>query len=147
MGLKGLIQPDHIPVNKFKLKPVGLVDIVFITMSGLEKELEMADMPDRTRESGGNTKAGTFTATTAEHHEAEMTALNLWFLANQDPVQPLAKIPCTLEKFSISGNIVTTIALTGVQIEKRAGADLDMANEGELAVVEWTFSFDDWDYI
>jgi len=144
MPLKGKIQPDHIPVNKFTLKPLGLIDIVFITMSGLEKELEVVDLPDRTKESGGNTKAGEFTATTALHHEAEMAALNLWFKANQDPVLPVAKIPCTLTMESITGNIVKSIALLGVQITKKKFPDLDMNNEGELAVVEWTFAFDDF---
>ena len=147
-GLQGKIQDDHIPVNKFTLKPLGLIDIVFITVSGLEKELEMADMPDRTKQSGGNTKAGEFTATTALHHAAEMAALNLWFKANQDPIAPLlAKIPCTLTRESISGNIVRSIAILGVQITKQKEPDSDMNNEGELAVMEWTFAFDDWAYV
>lgn len=144
MPLKGSIQPDHMPVNKFRLKPLGLLDIVFITVSGLEKELEVVDLPDRTKESGGNTKAGEFTATTALHHEAEMTALNLWFKLNQDPVQPGAKLPCTLTIESITGGASRDIALLGVQITKVKYPDLDMNNEGELATVEWTFAFDDF---
>lgn len=144
MPLKGTILEDHIPMNKYKLKPVGLIDIVFTEVSGLEKILEMIDLPDRTRASGGNTQAGTFTAKTPMHHTGDNAVLGLWFKLNQDPIQPLNKLPCTMEYFSGTGNIVKTIGLIGVSIEAEKTPDVAMENEGELATIEWTFSYDDW---
>lgn len=144
MGLKGLVADDHIPLNKYKFKPTGLIDILFTKVSGLEKILEMVDLPDRTRRSGGNTKPGTFTAMTPMHHTAENNILEFWFKLNQDPIQPSNSIPATMEYFSGTGDIVRTVALVGVKIEIMKMPDVDMENEGELAQIEWTFAFDDW---
>ena len=144
MPLKGLIQPDHMPIKKFRMKPLGLLDIVVITMSGLEKELETTALPDRTEQSSGNTKAGEFTMTTALHHEAEMAALNLWFKAGQDPVLPGNKLPCTFSITSISGDASRDVAMVGVRIKKKKYPDVDMNDEGTLAVCEWTLGYDDW---
>ena len=36
MPLKGLIDPDHIPVNKYELAVIGLPTIQFTSISGME---------------------------------------------------------------------------------------------------------------
>ena len=99
-------------------------------------------MPDRTVVSGGNTKAIEFTGMSFEHHTTELAALEFWRREGVDPVSRLYKKVGTLIKRGIEGNVVTTRTLFGLWITKRKDADLDLANEGEPAMIEWTFSAD-----
>jgi len=142
MVLQGSVQAGHIPVNNYSLIIVGLPPIVFATLTGFEDETEAVDLPDRTKASGGNSKPIEFTGTTFEHHVAERTALQFWFVQGRDPVDPLYKKVGTLVKRSIFGNIASTTSLTGLWILKKKTPDLDLANEGEPAMLEWTFSAD-----
>jgi len=143
MVMKGSVQPNHIPVNNYKLLVVGMPDILFTEISGLEQETETVDLPDRTQASGGNVKGVEFTAKMFEHHTVELAALELWRLEAKDPVSPTYKKIGTLIKYGIDGSIKSTRSIVGVFIKKRTDADLDMANEGEPAMVEWTFWADD----
>jgi hypothetical protein len=58
-------------------------------------------------------------------------------------VLPTYKKVGTLICKSISGNTTMTKSLVGVFPTKRVMPDLEMENEGELAMVEWTLSVDD----
>lgn len=142
MVMKGSVQPNHIPVNNFELLVIGLPPILFTEVSGLEQETEKADMPDRTVVSGGNVKATEFTAMMFEHHSIELASLELWRREGVDPVSPTYKKVGTLIKRGINGEIASTRTVTGLWITKRTDADLDLANEGEPAMVEFTFSAD-----
>ena len=143
MGLKGIIQPNHVPLNKFQLFVVGIPQIVFVQVSGIEEQLDVVDMPDRTKASGGNTKPVEFTGMTMMHHVVERVALESWFKEGQDPVTPTYKKIGTLIHKGIRDNILATFTLPGLFITGRKLPDLDLANEGEPAMIEWTFSADD----
>ena len=142
MVMQGTVQPNHIPVNNYELIVVGLPPIVFVTLAGFDDETEAVDLPDRTKASGGNGKPVEFTGTTFEHHLAEKAALEFWFREGRDPVTPTYKKVGTLIKRDIGGNIASTNSLTGLWIMKKKGADLDLSNEGEPAMIEWSFSAD-----
>lgn len=141
--MKGVIQGDHIPVNKFQLLMAGLPPLVITELSGIEDELETADLPDRTVASGGNRKATEFTMMIPMHHLVEQAAMELWYREGQDPVLPTYKKIGTLVHQSISGAVLRTFTLVGVFPKKRGLPDLEMVNEGEMAGVEWTMSADD----
>lgn len=141
--MKGVLQPDHIPLNKYELRIRDLPSITFITISGLEEELETTDLPDRTAASGGDTKPVEFTGTMPLHHLTEMQAMEEWFQDSQDPVAPNYKKTGTLVLTSITGLVRKTFLILGMFPCKRKTGDLEMANEGELHVVEWTFKGDD----
>lgn len=138
-----LINPDHIPVNRFELIVPGLVppvSIVFTTVSGFEEELQTVDLPNRTRASGGNVSAFEFTATHPLHHTDEVIAMEAWF-KETIVVSPGYKKAGTLRMTSLMG-IPRTYGLVGVFPSKRKMPDLDMNNEGEIALIEWTFQCD-----
>jgi len=141
--MKGVILPDHIPLNKYELRIRDLPPITFIEVAGLEEELENVDLPDRTAASGGNTKPIEFTATMPLHHRLEEAAMEQWFQESQDPVSPTYKKTGTLILSSLSGMNRKTMILVGLFPCKRKTGNLDMANEGELHKIEWTFKTDD----
>ena len=141
--MKGAIKADHIPLNKFKLLVIGLPPLTPTSVSGIEEELEVVNLPDRTQASGGNTKPGEFTIKLPMHHSIEQAAMELWLRESQDPVTPTYKKAATLIHQSIGGTIFRSFTLVGVFPSKRKLPDLEMANEGELAEVEWTLKFDD----
>jgi hypothetical protein len=141
--MKGEIQPDHIPVNKFALKVVGLLDFYASTISGLEDELMTIDLPDRTKASGGVRGPSEFTMMTPMHHLTEIAAMEIWFKEGQDPISPTYKKPCTLIMTSLSGNKSKSYTLIGVFVSKRVLPDLDKSDDGEMAQIEWTMSVDD----
>src|SRR5690606_5954974 len=107
-----------------------------------EEELDVVDLPDRTRASGGDTRPVEFTVTQPAHHTAEVMAMEIWFREGQDPVLPTYKKPATLIKRSLSGQTLRAYSLTGVFVSRRATADLEMDNEGEMDTIEWTLNAD-----
>ena len=140
--MKQVLAPDHIGVNDYQLIVVGAPPVIqFVTIDGLEEELEVVDLPDRTKASGGNTKAITFAATHPIWHVAEDAYLELWF-KESNLVLPTYKRPATLIVKSISGMLVRTFNMIGLFPGKRKTADLEMANEGEGHYKEWTFNCD-----
>lgn len=143
MPAKGTIKADKFSLNKYELLVVGLPVFTFTKVSGIEEELEAVELPDRTRASGGNTKGGTFDAEMPLHHTLEQVAIEAWYKSAQDPVSPTYKLPVTLLFKSDSGRAFRTFTMTGVFPCKRSLPDVEMKNEGELAVVTWTFSFDE----
>ncbi len=145
--MKGAIKPNHIPVNKFTLV-IGdalIPPLTIVELSGIEEELQTVDLPDRTKASGGNTGPSEFTMTIPMHHVLEQAALELWWVQCQDPVATGYKKPGTLIHNSIETLIGVqgkSYTLDGMFLSKRVLPDLDMANEGEQANVEWTVSVD-----
>ena len=140
--MKGAIQPDHIPKNKYILKVVGLPTITFTFVGALEEELEKVTLPDRTNASGGNTKPTEFNVRHPTHHIAERIAMENWFVEGQDPVSPTYKKVGTLTKQSLSGMAIASYLLQGLFVWKRNTQDLEMENEGELDELEWAMSVD-----
>lgn len=141
--MKGVIQDNHIPVNHWMYIVPGLPPLTITEQSGIEDELETTDLPDRTRASGGNRKATEFDISIPMHHTVEQAAMELWFREAQDPVSPGYKKAGTLVHFGINGVPARTFSTAGVFPTKRALPDLEMANEGEMAVVVWSMSADD----
>lgn len=144
--MKQVLLPDHIPVNNFELIVIGGPPVLqFVTIDGFDWELETADLPDRTRASGGNTKPIEFVATHPKHHTVEDFFLQAWFVecgAGSDVVLPTYKKAATLVIQSISRLNTRSFNLIGTFPTKQKTADLDMGNEGEMNVTEWTFSAD-----
>lgn len=145
--LKGTIDPDIIPVNKYQLLVVGLPPINFTEVGGIEDELQTSETPDRQRVSGGNRGPVEFTTMLPEHHVIEQAAMELWFKSAQDPVSPTYRKIATLVVQSNTGNITRTYSLLNMFPTKRATPDREMENEGEMAAIEWTFSADDMEPI
>lgn len=141
--MKGVLQTDHIPVNKYQMLVVGLPPLTFTEISGIEQELETVDLPDRTVASGGNKGVVEFTVMQPAHHLAEVAAIESWFVESIDPVSGSYKKDGTVILQSISGDTIKTHSILGMFPSKKALPDLEMANEGELATIEWTFKADE----
>jgi len=142
MGIKQVLQADHIPVNKYTLIVVGMPLITFTKLSGLEYAVDVVDLPDRTRSPGGNAQATEFTGEQPLHHLAEVLAMEVWFEECQDPISSTAKKPGTLVLTSGTGALIKTYSFTGMWPSKRKTPDLDFENAGDMAVLEWTFQVD-----
>jgi len=144
MTLKGLIQEGHIPVNKFQLIFPGMPPLTVTKLGGLEEELEVAEMPDRTVHSNGQTKATELTIELMMHHVIEQQAMEVWYAMSKDPVLPGYKKDGTLLHLSVSvAGLPSVFALSGVFPKARKTPEMDMTNESDAAIVEWTLSVDD----
>lgn len=141
--MKGVIEEDHIPVNKWGLLVVGAPPLTIVEQSGIEDELETTELPDRTVASGGNRKSTEFELVMPLHHAVEQAYMELWYRMSQDPVVPGYKKAATLVYYGISGTIKRTFTLTGVFPKKRGLSDNEMKNEGEMATATWMMSADD----
>jgi hypothetical protein len=137
--IKGIILPDHVQINKFSLSVPGLIPLTFLTISGLEEELDNTDLPDRTNRSGGRKKPIEWEATHPLHHVAERLALETWYEMNVDPVVPGGVQAVTLRLFSQSRLIMPSFLLMDTWPFKRAIPDLDLDNDGEIAASTWGF--------
>ena len=143
MSLKGTIQSGHIPLNRYRLLFLGLPEITAISVGGLEEEIETAELPDRTRASDGQTGVGEFTISVPMHHLIEQAALEAWFAEGKGDVLPTYKKSGTMIYEAIDGQVTKSYTLLGVFPTKRATPDAEMSNEGDMANVEWTFSYDE----
>ena len=142
MTLKGLIDPDHIPVNKYELAVVGLPTIQFTSLSGMEIDVGTIELPDRTKASGGQLNTSQLTVQVPMHHTAQIAAMELWFQGGQDPIVITYKKACTLTHLSGSGEIKRAYSMLGTWISKRKLPDLAFDNAGEMSVVEYTLEVD-----
>ncbi len=139
--MKGAILPDHMPINKYQLIVEGLPPILFTAIGSIEDELQTVDLPDNTTASGGNKNPVEFPGSVPAHHP-EVYFLDAWFTEGQDPVSPTYKKIATLVLKSGTGLNLKPYPLTGLYISKRATPDLEMENDGEMAVIEYTFKGD-----
>jgi len=140
--MKGVLNPDHIPLNNYALRVQGLPTFTFTAISGIEYELEAVDLPDRTAASGGHTKTIEFTASLPMHHTREIQAMEGWFADSQDPVAPNYKKNGTLIMTSISGMTVKSFLVAGIFPCNIKLPDVEMSNEGELQTIEYKFKGD-----
>jgi hypothetical protein len=140
--IKGVIEPEHIAVNKYELAVIGLPPLTPTSIGGLEQELETVTLPDRTVASGGNTKALETTIAIPAHHRVEIAAMEKWCIDGEDPVAPDYKKAATLIMKRISIKDGLAFSLTGVFAKKKKTPDLEMSNEGDMAVIEYTLSID-----
>lgn len=136
--MKQVLQPDHIPLNNFQLRIRGMPALTLIECSGIEEEIDMVDLPDRTKASGGHSKAFEFTFSIPTHHRAEVAACKLWFESCQEPVAPNYKKQAVLIKKSISTMQRVSYLIEGMWLSKWKNPDNDMNNEGELDKIEFT---------
>lgn len=145
MSLKGTIKADHMAVNKYELTIIGLLvqTITPIEISGMEIEVGVVDLPDRTKASGGQPSSTEFTMKIPMHHSSEVSAMEVWFQEGQDPVIATYKKPATLTFSSISGENEKSWTLIGAFCSKRKLPDLSMADDGEMAVAEYTITVDE----
>jgi hypothetical protein len=143
MAMKGTIQPNHLPKNKGRLVVAGQPVFVFTSLGDIAEEVEKVDMPDRTTASGGQKKPVEFTATIPAHHDAEVAAIEAWFVQGQDPVHPLYKKVGTLIQERIGFGLPRVYALRGLWVSRRQIPGSEMANEGELQQLEITFQADE----
>lgn len=137
--MKGVLEDDHIPINKFRLLVLGTIAPIFtvISASGVEEELETEELPDRTVVSMGRTGPIEFTITIPMHHRLEQSAMELWYTESRDPILPTYKKPAVLTHYSISGESTTSFVFVDMFPFKRGLPSLEMGAEGELAVVTW----------
>lgn len=137
--MRTVLHKDHIPINKFKLLVIGTITPTFTvtSLSGIEEELEVEEMPDRTVVSMGRTGPVDFTIAIPMHHRAEQIAMELWFTESRDPVLPSYKKPGVLTHSSISGDTDVSYMMTDLFPYKRSLPSLEMGSAGELAVVTW----------
>ena len=143
MSLKGLIEGDHIPNNKFELNIVGLPAITFTKVSGLESEVPGVELPDRTMASGGQRSSSEIVVEIPNHHSVNVGVMELWFEEGVDPVTPTYKKVGTLVQVSLTGEIRRGWSLAGMWITKRKLSDMEMAEVGEMSVNEYTIKVDD----
>ena len=141
--MKGVIKPDHIPVNKYELFVVGLPPIGFVKVSGIEEQVDAVELPDRTIATGGRTKPVDFKVEVPMHHTVEQAAMEIWLREAQDPVTPTYKKPATLIHRSLSGETLRTDTLLGLWVKSRKLPDLELNNDGDMAVVEYGLQADD----
>lgn len=140
--MKGAIQADHMPLNKFQLLVAGLPPLTMITVGSLEDELQTVDLPDRTKASGGNRGTVEFDVTMPAHHLIEQAAMEAWFAEGQDPVSPTYKKVATLVMMSNTSTVLRSFSLDGLFVAKRMTPEFDMNNEGEMSIITWTMMAD-----
>ena len=142
--MKGAIQANHIPKNKARFTVAGITtQFTFTTISEINNETETVELPDRTVASGGQDKSVEFTATLPMHHDAEIGAMRAWRSQARDPVHPAYKKSGTLIMERIGGGLPRMFLLKGCFPNIDGIPGYEMANEGEMQVMTYTFKADE----
>lgn len=143
--MKGKIRPNHIAKNSFELIIVGILapKLSPIEVGDISDVLDVVDLPDRTRASGGNKQAGDFTILIPSHHDIEIAACEAWFKEAQSPVSAVYKKTGVFNKKTLDGKVRRSYALTGAFISERNMTTVSLENEGEMDAVEFKINFDD----
>ena len=141
-GLKGKIKENHIPLNKFELIVAGLPKITLTSTEGIDEEIAVIEMPDRTSRSGGQTKPIKFSGKIPMHHDVEVAALEIWYKQAQDPVQE-GYLKAGSMMFYRSNGDPRPFELINLWISGRSIPGGDMGNEGEPAMLTFKFEADE----
>lgn len=142
MPIKSVLLPDHVQVNKYQLLIVGMPPMTLTAISGIEEELDVTELPDRTTASGGRTKPVSFDITQPAHHIIERLAMETWWEMVKNGL-PLYKRVGTLLQFSQSNLQQVGYMLMGLYPTKRALPDLELDNDGDLSTLVWTMNADE----
>jgi len=144
MALKGVIQKDHIPANKYKLM-VGVKEIIATSVSAIEQTLVTTDLPDGTRASSGRTEASECTVMIPAHHNGDIAFMQAWWHsggANDGPVLPTTYKPMTVIGTSGTGAVNRIDTCFGCFITGRTSSEYSMEDGGTMTVIEYTISID-----
>lgn len=147
MPSKGYIKPDIFTKSKYWLIIPGMIgvngpELTVLSVGALEEEMEVIELPDRTRATNGHTKPLTFDVVTPAHHLEEQAQWELWWSACHDPVSFDAYRYGTLVQQSVSGGSTRSITLDRLFITKKSTSDLEMSNDSDYSTVTWTLSAD-----
>ncbi len=140
--MKGQILPGHVGVNRYQLLVLGAPPLVFHEISEQESETPFVELPDRTQATGGEETVGEFTVQQPMHHKVERAFMEAWLVEGREPVSPDYKKVATMVWTNIHGDVAATWSLIGLAVSKRGGPAAEMANDGEMASLEWTFKYD-----
>ena len=141
--MKFAIREDHIPVNKYRLDISGMPPITITSIGSFEKERDTVDLPDRTKASGGRTKAGELDIKVPMHHYDQIAAMEAWFKEGVDPVSPTYKKVGTITMFSLTGLGQNAKTIIGANLGKSSDPDKEMNDEGAMAEQTYTLCWDD----
>ncbi len=144
MTLKNVLQPNHAPINKYELLVLGLPSIVFTKVGGIEQETGAVELPDNTTASGGQQKAFEVVCELPLHHVEELDSIESWYKEGKDPITPTYKKVGSMLYKGGDDSVVKSYSLLGAWIKKIKYPDAEMANDGEMGVVEITMSVDDY---
>lgn len=142
MGQKYTLSPNPILTTNYRLQAVGLPDIPFVTVGGLEQEIPKVDIPDKTQASSGRANPSETEVTVPAHENVAIAAMNAWFEQGQDPIDPSYKKTCNM--VYDSGNFINARNLTmvGVWVSSQGTPDVAMGEDGEMAVFTYTLCYD-----
>ncbi len=141
--MKYALQEDHIRVNKYRMAVIGLpVDLTPVNIGALDRETDTVDLPDRTKASGGREKANETEISIPAHHLQEVAAMNIWRMEAIDPVSPTYKKTAVVTAFSGTGIRVMMRTCEGAWLNKDGTPDLEMNDEGEMAVIKYGMCWD-----
>ena len=143
MAIKGVFLPAHGQINKFRFSVPGLPAFTPVSITGIEKEIETTELPDKTIATGGRQLPLEFELALAAHHDLEIAAMDVWQDECEDPVDPLHKKVATLDLLGQSGRVVRSYMLPGCFPPKLALPDFELDNEGEMAQHSYTMRADE----
>lgn len=135
-NIKGEVLAGAAPRSKFHLLVTGLPPFYATKLTGLESELEVLELSDRTRQSAGFTKASNADVSGYVHHVVEAAAFDAWWVQSQAGGVGY-KRAATLEMLGPDEIPVAIYALAGVFPTKWAMGDLDRT---ATEAVEITYS-------
>lgn len=143
MAIKGVLEGNRVQVNKFVLTivPFEIPSPVFTRISGLEMELDTVDLPDRTTRSGGREKQLEFEVDQPMHHSVEVFFMEAWWMACANTLPGYLK----LGALRILNEYIGTskqFTLFNLWLSKRSQSDLDLDNDGDMAIITWTMKAD-----
>lgn len=143
MAIKNVIQENRIQMNKFSFQAQpGVGAITLVSIGELAKELDKADLPDRTSRSGGRVKQATTELVQPAHHDLEVLAMDAWFAECQDPVTPTHLKIVTIVKFDQAGLPRRVLTLTNCWLSNKVESEMDLDNDGDQATITWTLEYD-----
>ena len=145
--MKGAIQSNHIPVNKFLVSIEGIdVGLTPLEVSGTEEEILTVQLPDFTTASGGRRNPTEFTMTIPMHHESEVNVMEIWYNEATDPISPTYKKEVTIIMQNLQAladeELGRSFEYAGCFPKMRKIIDLDRSDDGEMATIEYTISVD-----
>jgi len=139
---KGTVEAGAAVTSQYTLSLPLIGDINATEIGAIKREVELADMPDRTRQSTGNEKPIDTTIKTLIHHTEEMLAMEALYLATRTGTAGYKVEGTTLslngaDEVKVRGYLLLGFIIHGMEIP-----DLKAGDQGSPVEVTWSVSLD-----
>lgn len=147
MGAKGQAQALAAMSNNYKLVIPLLPEIFFTRIGELDHQVVMAEMPDKTMQTTGQSNPGEFEAEQMMHHTAERAALEAMLKLTETGTLGYKTSGILYYLGADNSTVKLPVLIDGLVVKGRKTPEVASGDDGTALTITWSFSYDNLAFV